>query len=98
MHYSHAKWRGTRWKLVGTNKDHTERESVSIMSDGWSDSQIRSLINIMTVNKGGPVFLNTVNAEGKTKNTKQIQNFSQELLKKLAPKYTASYYGQFTGS
>jgi len=44
-----------------------KQKEVSICSDGWADAQ-RSLINFMAVTKSGPMFLNSVNAEGEVKN------------------------------
>ncbi|KAG5524531.1 hypothetical protein RHGRI_031254 [Rhododendron griersonianum] len=39
-------------------------KGVSIVSDGWSDSQRRPLINFMAVTEGGPMFLKAVDCLG----------------------------------
>ena len=38
------------------------------MSDDWSNSQRRPLINVMVITEGRLMFLNAVNAKGKAKN------------------------------
>lgn len=44
-----------------------QEKGVSIVSNGWSDSQRRPLINFMAGTKGGPMFLNDVDCSGAVK-------------------------------
>ncbi|KAG6498179.1 hypothetical protein ZIOFF_046091 [Zingiber officinale] len=54
-------------KLLEPTKAAWKEKGVSICSDGWSDVQRRSLINIMVVCESGPMFLKAINCEGEYK-------------------------------
>ncbi|XP_028080800.1 uncharacterized protein LOC114282355 [Camellia sinensis] len=61
-------------------------KGVSIVSDGWSDSQRRPLINFMAATGGGPMFVKTVDCSGKTKDNYFISNLMKEVILKVRPK------------
>ena len=63
------------WKEMG----------VSTVSDGWSDSQTRPLINVMAMIEDGPMFLNALNVEGKTKNIEYIQEILLRVIEEVGP-------------
>lgn len=65
----------TTWKEKG----------VSIVSDGWSDSQRRPLINFMAVTENGPMFLKAVNCEGEYKDKFHIANLIREVIMEVGP-------------
>ena len=56
---------------------------VSIISDGWSDSQRRPLINFMAVTEGGPMFLKAVDCSDETKNKYFIANLMKEFINEV---------------
>jgi len=74
----------------------------SIISDGWSDSQRRPLINFMVVRESGPIFLKVVNAEGFQKNKNYISGLMEKVIQEVGPKnsvqvitYNALVYGRW---
>lgn len=58
---------------------------VSIVSDGWTDSQRRPLINFMAASEGGAVFLKAVNCEGEVKDKFFIANLAKEVIEEVGP-------------
>ena len=54
-------------RLLQPIRSTWKEKGVSIVSDGWSDSQRRPLINFMAVTEGGPMFLKTVVCSGEIK-------------------------------
>ncbi|KAL6960515.1 hypothetical protein U1Q18_052485 [Sarracenia purpurea var. burkii] len=60
-------------------------KGVSIVSDGWSDSQRRPLINFMAVNESGPMFLKAVDCSGETKDKYFIANLMKEVINEVGP-------------
>ena len=61
-------------------------KGVSIVSDGWSDSQRRPLINFMAVTEGGPMFLKAVDCSGETKDKYFIANLMKEVILEVGAK------------
>ena len=59
---------------------------MSIVSDGWSDSQRRPLINFMAVTEGGPMFLKAVDCSGETKDKYFIANLMKEVILEVGAK------------
>ena len=45
---------------------------MSIVSDGWSDAQMRPLLNFLAVTEDGPMFLKAFNTEGISKTKEYI--------------------------
>ncbi|XP_020250668.1 uncharacterized protein LOC109828045 [Asparagus officinalis] len=72
-------------KLLEPIKLTWKAKSVSIVSDGWSDSQRRPLINVMAVTEDGTMFLNAVNAEGRTKNMDYIADILLKAIEEVGP-------------
>ncbi|PWA39553.1 hypothetical protein CTI12_AA570960 [Artemisia annua] len=65
----------TAWKGKG----------VSIVSDGWTDAQRRSLISFMAASEGGTMFLQAVNCEGEYKDKYFICNLLKEVILSVGP-------------
>ncbi|XP_077239733.1 uncharacterized protein LOC143880640 [Tasmannia lanceolata] len=61
-------------------RDTWKDKGVSIVSDGWSDSQMRPLINFMVVTEGSPMFLKAVDCSGETKDKHFIANLLKEVI------------------
>ncbi|XP_061373651.1 uncharacterized protein LOC133315984 [Gastrolobium bilobum] len=58
-------------------------KGVSIVSDGWSDSQRRPLINFMAVSDGEAMFLKSVDCSGETKDRHFIRMLLKEVIQKV---------------
>ncbi|GAV81015.1 DUF659 domain-containing protein/Dimer_Tnp_hAT domain-containing protein [Cephalotus follicularis] len=56
---------------------------VSIVSDGWSDSQRRPLINFMAVSDGDAMFLKLVDCSGQTKDMHFIYNLLKKVINEV---------------
>jgi len=54
-------------RMLQPIKGTWKQKGVTIMRDGWCDSQRRPLINFMVVTEGGPMFLKAIDASGETK-------------------------------
>ncbi|GFS29134.1 hypothetical protein Acr_00g0005490 [Actinidia rufa] len=61
-------------RLLEPIRDTWSEKGVSIVSDGWSDSQRRPLINFMAVKEGGPMFLKAVDCSREQRITKNVEN------------------------
>ncbi|XP_020246384.1 uncharacterized protein LOC109824246 [Asparagus officinalis] len=72
-------------KLLEPIKLTWKANGVSIVSDGWPDSQRRPLINVMVVTEDGTMFLNAVNAEGGTKNMDYIADILLKAIEEVSP-------------
>ena len=59
---------------------------MSIVSDGWNDSQRRPLINFMAVIGGSPMFLKAIDCSGETKDKHFISNLMEEVIIEIGPK------------
>ncbi|XP_061338275.1 uncharacterized protein LOC133285116 [Gastrolobium bilobum] len=59
---------------------------VSIVSDGWSDSQRRPIINFMAVCDGAAMFLKSVDCSGDTKDKYFIFNLLKEVIQEVGVK------------
>ena len=83
--------RTTLWQREKTNIKNLlqpiryswKEKGVSIVSDGWSDSQRRPLINFMAVNAGGPMFLKSVDCSGEIKDKYFISNLLKEVINEV---------------
>lgn len=60
-----------------------KEKGVSIVSDDWSDSQRRPLINFMAVNEGGPMFLKAIDCSGETKDKYFISNLLKDIINEV---------------
>ncbi|CAL5365301.1 unnamed protein product [Camellia sinensis] len=60
-----------------------KEKGVSIVSDGWSDSQRRPLINFMAVSESGPMFIKAVDCSGETKDKYFIANLMKEVINEV---------------
>ncbi|XP_074361159.1 uncharacterized protein LOC141701395 [Apium graveolens] len=65
----------TTWKEKG----------VSIVSDRWSDTQRRPLINFMAVTENGPMFLKAVNFECEVKDKFHLATLMREVIMEVGP-------------
>lgn len=72
-------------RLLEPIKTTWKEKGVTIVSDGWSDSQRRPLINFMAVTENGPMFLKAVNCEGEFKDKFYIANLIKEVIMEVGP-------------
>ncbi|RZC29798.1 hypothetical protein D0Y65_001409 [Glycine soja] len=56
------------------------QKGVSIVSDGWSDPQRRSLINFMAVTESGPMFLKVIDCSNEIKDKDFIAKHMREVI------------------
>ncbi|XP_061364625.1 uncharacterized protein LOC133308064 [Gastrolobium bilobum] len=86
-----------RTTLLTQEKDNIDRlciparslwrsNGVSIVSDGWSDSQRRPIINFMAVCDGVAMFLKSVDCSGDTKDKYFIFNLLKEVIQEVGVK------------
>ncbi|KAI8550731.1 hypothetical protein RHMOL_Rhmol06G0130700 [Rhododendron molle] len=73
-------------RLLDPIKGTWKEKGLTIASDGWSDSQRRSLINFMAVTGGAPMFLKAVNCEGEIKDKHFIASLMKEVVIEVGPK------------
>lgn len=71
--------------LMSPIKTTWKEKGVSIVSDGWSDTQRRPLINFMAVTEDGPMFLKAVNCDGEYKDKFYIANLIREVILEVGP-------------
>ncbi|XP_028188846.1 uncharacterized protein LOC114375264 [Glycine soja] len=71
--------------LLQPIKKSWSREGVSIVSDGWSDPQRRSLINFMVVTESGPMFLKAINCSDEIKDKDFIVKHMREVIMEVGP-------------
>ncbi|GAV71716.1 DUF659 domain-containing protein [Cephalotus follicularis] len=70
--------------LFASIRNSWNEKGVSILvSDGWSDSQRRPLINFMTVSDGDAMFLKSVDCSGQTKDMHFIYNLLKEVINEV---------------
>ncbi|KAG5521605.1 hypothetical protein RHGRI_033985 [Rhododendron griersonianum] len=72
-------------RLLVPIKGTWREKGVSIVSDGWSDSQRRPLINFMAVTEGGPMFLKDVDCSGDTKDKYFICELLRDVIEEVGP-------------
>ncbi|KAG5556173.1 hypothetical protein RHGRI_006710 [Rhododendron griersonianum] len=72
-------------RLLQPIKGTWREKGVSIVSDGWSDSQRRPLINFMAVTEGGPMFLKAVDCSGDTKDKYFICDLLKDVIEEVGP-------------
>lgn len=60
-----------------------KKKGVSIVSDGWSDSQRRPLINFMAVSDGDAMFLKSIDCSGEIKDKHFIFHLLKEVIQKV---------------
>uniref|UniRef100_A0A5B7AFB0 BED-type domain-containing protein n=1 Tax=Davidia involucrata TaxID=16924 RepID=A0A5B7AFB0_DAVIN len=70
-------------RLLQPIKGTWKEKGVSIVSDGWSNSQRRPLINFMAVTEDGPMFLKVVDCSGETKDKYFIANLMREVINEV---------------
>ena len=72
-------------RLLQPIKSTWKEKGVSIVSDGWSDSQRRPLINFMVVTEGGPMFLKAVDCSGEVNDKFFIFGLLKEVILEVSP-------------
>ena len=70
-------------RLLKPVKDFWLKNGVSIVFDGWSDPQRRSLVNIMAVSDGGPVFIKAIDGSGEFKDKHYIVGVLKDAIKEI---------------
>ena len=58
---------------------------VSIVCDGWTDTQRRPIVNFMVATVSGPMFLKAINCEGEYKDKLFIANKVKETIQEVGP-------------
>ncbi|XP_058007979.1 uncharacterized protein LOC110662435 [Hevea brasiliensis] len=66
-------------RLLEPIKSTWLEKGVSIVSDGWSDPQMRPLINFMVVSESGPMFIKSVDCSDEVKDKQFIANLLKEV-------------------
>ena len=66
--------------LLQPIKNAWSQKGVSIVSDGWSDPQRRSLINFMVVTENGPMFLKAIDCSNEIKDKDFIAKHMREVI------------------
>ncbi|KAL5164740.1 hypothetical protein HKD37_18G049995 [Glycine soja] len=66
--------------LLQPIKNAWSQKGVSIVSDGWSDLQRRSLINFMVVTESGPMFLKAIDCSNEIKDKDFIAKHMREVI------------------
>ncbi|KAL5153357.1 hypothetical protein HKD37_19G052923 [Glycine soja] len=66
--------------LLQPIKNAWSQKGVSIVSDGWSDPQRRSLINFMVVTESGPMFLKAIDCSNEIKDKDFIAKHMREVI------------------
>ncbi|GAV88667.1 LOW QUALITY PROTEIN: DUF659 domain-containing protein/Dimer_Tnp_hAT domain-containing protein, partial [Cephalotus follicularis] len=70
-------------RLCASIRNSWNEKGVSIMSDGWSDSQRRPLINFMAVTDEDAMFLKLVDCSRQTKDMHFIYNLLKEVINEV---------------
>ncbi|KAF1895909.1 hypothetical protein Lal_00033972, partial [Lupinus albus] len=70
-------------RLLKPIKSTWKSKGVSIVSDGWTDSQRMPLINFMATSEGSPIFLNFVDASEDIKSKYYIIDRMAEVIKEV---------------
>ncbi|KAL5124390.1 NADPH-dependent codeinone reductase 1-3 [Glycine soja] len=78
--------------LLQPIKKSWSQEGVSIVSDGWSDPQRRSLINLMAVTESGPMFLKAINCLDEIKDKDFIAKHMREVIMEVGPSNIVQEY------
>jgi hypothetical protein len=71
--------------LLQPIKNTWNQKGVTIVSDGWSDPQRKSLINFMAVTESGPMFLKAVDCSDDIKDKKFIAKKMKEVIMEVGP-------------
>ncbi|KAL8108089.1 hypothetical protein AgCh_024508 [Apium graveolens] len=74
-------------KLLDPIKTTWKEKGVTIVSDGWSDTQRRPLINFMAVTELGPMFIKAVNCEGNGKDKYFMADLIKEVIMQVGAQY-----------
>ncbi|XP_048139360.1 uncharacterized protein LOC115735362 isoform X2 [Rhodamnia argentea] len=70
-------------RMCATFRSMWREKGVSIVSDGWSDSQRRPIINLMAVSDGVAMFIKSVDCSGETKDMHFIFNLLKEVINEI---------------
>jgi len=71
--------------LLEPIRNSWKHKGVTIVSDGWTDPQKRSLINFMTVTNSGPMFLKSINAFDEIKDKDFIARHMRDVIMEVGP-------------
>ena len=72
-------------KLLQPIKDTWPEKGVSIVTDGWTDTQRRPLINFMAISDSGPMFLKAIDGSGEYKDKHYIANLISSTIDEVGP-------------
>ena len=83
-----------RTTLLQRERDNVERmlqpiktlwntKGVSLVADGWTDSQRRPLINFMAASEGGPIFLKAIDGSKEYKDKHYIASLVKDVINEV---------------
>ncbi|GFZ04851.1 hypothetical protein Acr_17g0004230 [Actinidia rufa] len=70
-------------KLLQPIKETWKKKGVSVVSDGWSDRQLRPLINVMAASSGRAMFVKAIDASGNVKDVEYVASLFIQVIKDL---------------
>jgi len=71
--------------LLEPIRNSWKHKGVTIVSDGWSDPQKRTLIKFMVVTDSGPMFLKSINASHEIKDKDFIGIHMRDIVMEVGP-------------
>ncbi|MCL7023250.1 hypothetical protein MKW94_023325 [Papaver nudicaule] len=72
-------------RMLDKVKSSWDQTGVSILCDGWTDRNQRSLVNFMAVSLNGQFFLKAVDASGKEEDSKFLSQLLAEVINQVGP-------------
>ena len=79
-------------RLLKPIKNFWLENSVSIVSDRWSDPLRRPLINILAISYGGPVYIKAIDGSGEFKDKHYIAGVLKDAIKEIGHKKSCPSY------
>ena len=70
-------------RLLEPTKKSWKEKGLSIVTDGWTDSQRRPIINFMAASESGAMFLKAINCEGQVKDRFFIANLITQVIEEV---------------
>lgn len=79
-------------RVIDEQKKIWRRKGCSILSDGWTDTQGRTLLNFLAASSGGLVFLKSVDASGEIKNSDYLFGQLQIVIEEVGAENVVQVY------
>jgi hypothetical protein len=71
-------------EMLKTNKEESTKYGCLLMSDGWTDTNVRTLINFLVNSQACTKFVKSIDASTERKENKEFFTFWINLLRRLA--------------